>query len=125
MVKKNIFSVLVALFIMYLSLAPGSSFKKVPLINIPHIDKIVHLIMYFTLMSVILFENKKRIKGTRMLILIGLIPVCYGILMEILQFLLTNTRTASFYDFIFNCLGVFCSAVIWLYIKPIKERLIK
>jgi len=124
MLKKNMFSILLALLIMYLSLTPSSTFDKVPVINIPDFDKIVHFIMYFTLTSVIIFENRKRIKDKWILILISLIPVCFGILMEILQSLLTTSRTGSFYDIVFNCMGVLCSVLICLYIKPIRRQLI-
>ena len=124
MLKKNILSILVALLITYLSLTPGSTFDKVPMINIPYFDKIVHFIMYFSLMSVIIFENRKRIKDRWILILISLIPVCFGILMEILQSLLTTSRTGSLYDIVFNCAGVLCSVLICLYIKLIRRQLI-
>ena len=49
MVKKNIFSICVALVIMYLSLAPGESFHKVSFLNTPYSDKIVHFLMYLYL----------------------------------------------------------------------------
>ena len=61
MIKKNIFSILVALIIMYLSLTNSHTFDKVPLIKIPNFDKIVHFGMYFRLMSVIILENRKNI----------------------------------------------------------------
>ena len=47
MVKKNTFSILVALLIMSLSLTGSDTFKKVSISNIPHLDKLVHLGMYF------------------------------------------------------------------------------
>ena len=64
MIKKNNFSILVALIIMYLSLANSHTFEKVPLINIPNFDKIVHFGNVFWLMSVIIFENRKIHKKT-------------------------------------------------------------
>mgnify|MGYP001791492334 FL=1 len=85
MVKKNIFSILVALVILYLSLANAQTFAKVPYFNIPDFDKIVHFGMYFSLMSVIIFENRKSIKSSRQLFLIALIPILVGVSMEILQ----------------------------------------
>ena len=124
MLNKNIFSILVALLITYLSLTPGSTFDKVHVINFPNFDKIVHFIMYFTFMSVVVFENRKRIKDKWKLILISLIPVCFGILMEILQSLLTTSRTGSLYDIVFNCMGILCSVLICIYLKPIRRQLI-
>jgi VanZ family protein len=123
MVKNNIFSILVALIIMYLSLASSHTFDKVPLINIPNIDKFVHFGMYFSLMSVIIFENRKTIKSISLLFLTGLIPLFYGILMEILQATLTVSRNGSFYDALANSAGILVSVLLWLWIKPFKKEL--
>jgi VanZ family protein len=125
MLKKNILSILVTLIITYLSLTSSHTFDKVPFINIPYLDKIVHFCMYFGLMSVILFENRKTIKSTRQIFLIALIPLFYGILMEILQETLTTTRSGSVFDAIFNLAGILVSILIWLWIKPsTKETII-
>jgi VanZ family protein len=113
MIKKNVFSVLVALIILYLSLADSQSFNKVPFLNIPHLDKIVHFLMYFGLMSVIVFEHRKSIIGRTQLVLIALIPFIYGILMEILQMTITSTRSGSIYDVLANSSGIIVSALIW------------
>jgi len=125
MVKKNIFSILVALAIMYLSLANSHTFDKVSLINIPNFDKIVHFGMYFSLMSVIIFENRKTIKSSGHLFLIGLIHLFYGILMEILQSTLTLTRTGSFWDALFNCAGILVSILLWRWIKPPEKEILR
>jgi VanZ family protein len=122
MVKKNIFSILVALIIMYLSLTNSQTFDKVPFINIPNIDKVVHFGMYFGLMLVIILENRKNIKSSGHLFLLGLIPFSWGILMEILQSVLTITRTGSVYDALANGTGVFVSILLWLLIKPFNKR---
>jgi len=125
MIKKNIFSILVALIIMYLSLANSHTFDKAPFINVPNFDKVVHLGMYFGLMSVIILENRKTIKSRGHLYLIGLIPLLYGILMEILQATLTLTRSGSFYDALADAAGVFLSILLWLWLKPKIEQIIK
>ena len=125
MVKKNIFSILLALLIMYLSLASSDTFKKASFLNIPFQDKIVHFGMYFSLMSVIIFENRKIIKNNSQLFLIAIIPLFYGILMEILQATLTTTRSGSVYDVIANLAGILVSLSLCLWIKPITKETIK
>ena len=125
MVKKNIFSILIALLIMYLSLASSETFQVMPLIELPFIDKIVHFGMYFGLMSVIIIENRKSIFVTSQLFLIALIPFAYGILMEILQSILTTSRYASIYDVAANSAGILTSLVLWLWIKPLLKGNIK
>jgi VanZ family protein len=125
MIKKNIFSILVALIIIYLSLTSSHTFDKVPFINIPNIDKVVHFGMYFGLMSVIILENRKNIKSAGHLFLIGLIPFSYGILMEICQSTLTATRTGSVYDALANGAGILVSILLWLCISPLKKEIIR
>ena len=109
-----------ALIISFLSLENMSEFEKVSgvFFKIPHIDKIVHWGMYFTFMSVIIFENRNQIKTTKYLFLLALIPFFYGILMEILQFTVTSNRSGSIYDAIFNSIGILFSIISWLVIKP-------
>ncbi len=122
MLKKNKFSIVSALVIMYLSLASSQSFDKVAFITFPHIDKIVHFGMYFVLMSVIILENRKTIYKTGHLFLIGLIPLLYGIILEIMQSTLTLTRTGSFYDALFNCAGILVSILLWLAVRPKENK---
>ena len=107
---------------MYLSLASSDTFENVALTNIPFIDKIVHFLMYFGLMSVIIFENRKSVTTIPQAFLVALIPFVYGILMEILQTTLTVTRVADLYDVVFNSAGVLASLLLWLWIKPLLSR---
>ncbi|MEI6048299.1 MAG: VanZ family protein [Bacteroidota bacterium] len=120
MLKKNIFSIIVALIIMYLSLAGSDTFDDVS-VDIPYLDKIVHFCMYFGLMSVIIFENRKTLKNNRQLFLVALIPVFYGILMEILQSALTITRFANVFDAVSNTAGILVSLLLWIWIKSLKK----
>jgi len=123
MLKKNIFSFLVALFILYLSLASPSSFDEVPLFEIPNLDKLVHFAMYFGLMVVIIFENRKSIKSNGQLMLISILPFTYGIILEILQATLTVTRSGNFYDALADGAGIFAAVLIGsVYLKRRKIR---
>jgi VanZ family protein len=122
MIKKYKLTILVALIILYLSLANSQTFEKIPLVDIPDFDKVVHLGMYFVLMSVFIFENRKPIINTSQLFLTGLIPLFYGVLMEILQATLTITRSGSFFDALADAAGVLLSILLWLWIKPFKNK---
>lgn len=122
MIRKNLFSILVALLLLYLSLANSDKFEKVELINIPYFDKIVHFGMYFFLMSVVIIEHRKNIRNYMNLFLLALIPLSYGIVIEILQLTLTSTRSGDFYDALADAAGVFASVLLWLIFKPgVKE----
>jgi VanZ family protein len=125
MIKKHIYSILVALIIMYLSLASSHTFDKVPFGNFPDADKVVHFGMYFGFMSVIIFENRKTFKNIRLLFLTGLIPLFYGMLMEILQSTITLTRTGSIYDALANTSGILVSILLCLWIKPIRKEIFR
>ena len=123
MLRNNKFSIIVALIIAYLSLAGSKSFDEVPLFEIPFLDKIAHFGMYFVFMSVMIFEKRKSFTNTSHLLLLSLIPVSYGLLMEILQMTITETRSGDTFDFLANTAGTLVSLLVWLWIKPaIKER---
>jgi VanZ family protein len=120
MVKKNVLSIIIALVIMYLSLLNSKEFENIPTFDFA--DKLVHSAMYFVFMGVILFENRKTITSGKHFFLAGLIPVFYGVLMEILQGTLTETRTASVLDAVFNTLGVAIAVLVWMNIKPFSRK---
>jgi VanZ family protein len=122
MIKKNIFSILVALLLLYLSLANSEKFENISLFKISYLDKIVHFGMYFTLMSVIIIEHRKSIKDYRYLFLWALIPLLYGILMEILQLTLTVSRSGNFFDAMFNAAGIFVSILFFILVKSIRKK---
>ena len=125
MLKKNLFSILLALIILYLSLTNSHTFDKVSFSNIPNFDKFVHFLMYFSLMSVIIFENRKTLNSVKLLFLVSLIPLLYGIMMEILQSVLTITRTGSIYDAIFNAIGILTSILLSICINRFIKSKIK
>jgi VanZ family protein len=112
MLKKNFFSLLTAVIILYLSLANSRSFDKVPLFEIPYLDKLVHFAMYFGLMLVIIYENRKSIKSKRQLMLISTIPLIYGVVLEILQAVLTNTRSGNIFDALADGAGIYAAVLI-------------
>ncbi len=118
MIFKNKFSIIIALIIVYLSLANSHTFDKVSFLDFPYTDKLVHFSMYFGFMSAIIFENRNKIRSKGHLFLVAIIPLSFGILMEILQALITLTRSGSFYDVLANMAGILVSLLIWLTIKP-------
>lgn len=110
------------MIIMYLSLANAHTFDRVSALeSIPNFDKFVHIGMYFVLMSVIILEHKDSIKFRRQFFIIGLIPLFYGILMEILQATLTQTRTGSVFDALADCIGILISIFVWRWFNPAKK----
>jgi VanZ family protein len=123
MIKKNILSISVALIIMYLSLTNAKKFDDITTFKLA--DKLVHTAMYFGFMGLIIFENRKTLVSVRQQYTAGLIPLSYGIIMEILQGTLTETRTASFSDALFNAFGILIAILLWQWIKPFLPERIK
>ncbi len=84
-----------------------SSFDTDRIKLIPHFDKIVHFLMYFTLSFVFMFEyyihHHKTIKTISKILVL---PLFYGALMEFMQYLLTSYRGADWKDMIANTMGI-------------------
>jgi VanZ family protein len=125
MIKNNKFSVLASLIILYLSLANARTFESTGLFDIPYLDKFVHFGLYFGFMAVIILEHRKYFDNTRKLILIALIPICFGSLMELLQSGITETRKGDIIDAMFNTSGVAVAVFLWLFIKPYYYKKVK
>ena len=125
MVRKNIYSILFAVIIAWLSLADAGDFNKVSFLNFRGADKIVHFGMYFFFMSIITYENRNNIGRINVLFLIGLIPFFYGALMEVLQIFMSTNRTGSVIDLIFNLGGILVSIIACLVIRPFRKQIIK
>lgn len=94
--------------ILYLSFAPSSTFNELPTFKFE--DKIIHLLMYLALtISLLLEYNNNKIQKTNVLPLIAIcaiFPIFLGGLIEVFQPILSATRTASWFDWGFNILGV-------------------
>ena len=118
MIRKNIFTIITTLVILYLSLAGSLTFSNAGFINVPYIDKIGHFGLYFILMAVIILEHKNSFKNTRQLILIAMIPLLFGAVMELFQMIITANRKAEILDALANSAGIIAALALWLFIRP-------
>ncbi len=106
--KKYHKTLSIILIITVLSLMNTSKITPKNINLIPHLDKIVHFLMYFALSFIFMFEyyihhHKTIGKISNILIL----PLCYSGLMELLQFSLTTHRGADWLDMLANTCGIF------------------
>jgi VanZ family protein len=122
MIKNNIFSILVSLVILYLSLANAKTFEEIGFFDVPYLDKFVHFGLYFMFMSVIILEHRNSFLSTRQIIIVALIPVFFGALMELFQTGFTTTRKADVLDIMFNTAGTATAVCIWLFITPYYKK---
>ena len=97
-----------------LSLLPSSEIPKG--FRFPHIDKVVHFIMFLVYGIVVTgaFDHNKKTFFRFLLIFMCLFSV--GLIMELLQSYIPG-RQADFYDLISNGLGAFIGITNYLVIK--------
>ena len=93
-----------------------------PKTDVPSVDKIVHIVMYFVVAVVLMlnqtFYLRERITKQQ-LYFAFLFSVGFGTLMEVIQSFIP-WRLGSVYDFIANTLGVLLAIVIILLITHFK-----
>jgi VanZ family protein len=96
------------------SLVSVNSFSKIKSVGN---DKIVHFLFY--LFFVILWGLVKRQNDSnrKYYLFVFLVAMSYGLIIEVLQEILTNTRQADFYDFLANTMGAFVGLIVLLYYK--------
>ena len=115
-INWNLFSIINLIVIIYCSffIVPGTS--EIPSI-IPHIDKIGHFLLYASQalgIKMTLFNS--NFKNYNRLTLI----ICFfiGLLIEVLQPILTMNRLFDFFDILANIVGATLTISI---LKPIKK----
>jgi VanZ family protein len=100
------FSILLALMIALLSLAPASRFPITSVWYIPYIDKIVHILMYGPFAFVALMESRctRQCPRLHFFILLGIFLV--SALIEVLQATVVLSRGAEWVDLLANLSGL-------------------
>jgi VanZ family protein len=86
--------------------------NKLPDVEVSFADKIFHSITYLVLTFLWFYSFVYRFKIERMkaLIYASVISVAFGIIIEVLQEILTETRSADLLDVLANSLGVLIAA---------------
>ena len=112
------------IIIFILSSIPGNDIPKLNRFKIPHLDKIVHFIMYFTLQLLILVEYYKnhtqKYSFIKVLFVSIMFSVAYGVVMELLQSLIFISRTGSFYDVLANSTGAVIGSLLGVLLSKNK-----
>lgn len=89
-------------------------------IKIPHVDKIVHFVFYFVF--VFLWSKATETKQQLNLFTIVLIAIIYGIIIEALQGLVTETRNADILDIVANSIGALLAMLL---LRGFKNKTLK
>jgi len=118
--KKYKFSILIFLVIVTVSLINTQSIPIDEELLFKHFDKVVHLLMYFTLTFTFVVENfisnKFNIYKMHLFAIITLSSIV-GISMELAQSFFTTYRSGDFFDEMANLSGVVLAVLVFLLLK--------
>ena len=110
-IYRVIFIVLI-LLISYLAIIPFSTTS----IDVPHLDKLLHFLAFFVLMTFLDLSTTRPIEVHLGLILCLLL---YALAIEVIQYTLPY-RSADLYDIFADCLGML---VYFVFIPRIKKEI--
>lgn len=115
------FSLLLAAFIVFLSLIPSSSMPESRLFAIGYLDKIVHIGMYSSLGLVALLERrcKQQCFLKEFLFLLSLFAL--SLLMEVLQATVVATRSAEWLDLVANAFGLMAAWLAYSFFRRFRS----
>jgi hypothetical protein len=125
MLRRNILSISMALLILITSLTGAENFSRLSLVSFPGADKLVHMAVYFAFMSVIMFEHRYKLVGIGRLLFLALFPLCFGLIMELLQAWLTESRSGSWLDLLANIAGIALALLLSLALKKIRSTILR
>ncbi|MGB3605595.1 VanZ family protein [Psychroserpens sp.] len=110
LVLKKLALPLVVVYVIALTVASLMRLTDVPSFGSSFDDKIYHLVAYF--MFTLLVFNYLSSKHIKKAILVSVVlTICYGIIIEVLQYALTTHRSFDGFDVIANSLGAMLAAI--------------
>lgn len=98
---------------------PADEIPKQPFINIPHFDKIVHAIMFFGF-CLLLFRPFKKL-NLKYYLYAPATAIFFGIFLETIQQMLSQTRSSDIYDFAANLTGIVLSVFFYRFLVSAKK----
>lgn len=87
--------------------------KNIPQINIPHLDKLIHVCFHYGFITLwfLYFKKKFKISNNYHLLIYTIIgSFVFGIIIELIQQYYTTTRSADIFDVLANLFGAFSAA---------------
>lgn len=110
---------LMVIYVIGLTVGSLMHLGGIPSLGFTFDDKIYHFFAYFVF--TILVYNYFKVIQIKWVILLSAVAVfCYGIILEVLQSVLTSYRMFDVYDAFANALGVICACVV-LYIRTNRK----
>ena len=98
-----------------------------PKVEVPGNDKTIHFIFYFVFTLLWYFALEKKIKKESLKFIIVSAAIIFGIIIEVLQSVLTQNRQADVFDALANSGGAFVAflVIFWLNSKTFKKKTLK
>jgi len=115
------FSILVAGFIVLLSLIPNDRMPESSLFDIGYLDKIVHFGMYSFLGFVTLLENRCHDQCRRQHLILLLSVFSLSAVIEILQATVVSSRSAEWKDLLANLSGLLAGYAAYRIIRQVRS----
>lgn len=112
--------------ILLLSLSPGNTIERLPLIPVPYFDKIAHWAMYLIFMVLWLnafWHQHQRLRWWHVVVS-GVVSIVYGGIMEVGQSSISTGRAQEMADFWANTAGVVCGTPVFWGWRYVRKRLI-
>ena len=115
--------------VLFLSLTSGESLPHPRWLMFPHIDKIIHFIMYFVFALALIHDLKRSGKirpeydGNKIILISVLIVIIWGGILEILQQIPAIHRDCDFFDFLANAAGAVLAAVFYRILEPLLDKI--
>jgi len=121
--KYNYPGILWAIIILILTGLPANDFPDTSFLNIPYLDKIIHLFLFFVFAFLLArgFTLQSNIGWLKkyFLTLSLIFSILYGALTEILQYAIFTGRTSDIIDFFFDIFGGCAGILFFIFIKPL------
>lgn len=114
-----------SLLIAYLLFIPGNDLPHNKFLDsIPHLDKIVHFVLFTVFTFLLYFEKKIANKVIRTVdhIQLILIAATYGACTEIIQGLMIFERTGSWFDYLTDLIAIASGTLIFLAFQKSIDR---
>ena len=114
--ERNLF-ILALFWTIAITIASLVSLSNMPRVNVLGKDKTVHFLFYFVLTLTWNFALQKKYKNWALKYIIVFVVIGYGIVIEVLQEVLTKTRQADIYDVIANSAGTLVALIVIFWLK--------
>lgn len=98
------------------------SLSGVPSLGIDYEDKLIHFVIYF-LFTLVWYNAFLKHINLNLALKVVLFAILFGIIIEILQGSLTQTRQFDYYDITANTLGVLAAIPFFKLIKSHVKKL--